>query len=808
MNAASRRRHQRAIRPVIEGLEGRTLLSLSPLDPTFNSGQAVLNPADPTTGTNQNTATAVAVQPNGKIVVVGIFMPPSTSTASPGLAVRRYNTDGSVDTTFGTNGEADIALPTGSYNIVAAAKNVVINADGTIILAAALESLNTSTVVTTPVESIVARLTSTGAADASFGTNGEVVLAAETPNYFDLAIQPADGKIVLGGTAIGSDGMTQTVVTRLNTDGSTDTTFNGGAILNLSADGSSGVSFSGSPASVLVNSVGKIIVVGSVLVGRNQVGEVAELNSDGTLNTAFGSNGVSSGNQSALSNAALQTDGKIVLVGSYLQRLNADGSVDSSLPARSIPLDYPTSVIVQADGKIDVGGTYYPAGAYSIFAVARFSSTGITDGSFGPSGRATFQIVAPTSVANDSMHGGVNGLALTTAGQVVAVGTESYAHSSVGRGGGGYFLGTQAVVAQLKTSRPVADDYDGDGKADIAAELISLAQFAYRKSNGTGDSVQGFGQSGAGNTIPAPGDYDGDGKTDVAAYIPALGELVYRPSAGGSDVVVPFGPRGAGNAIPAPGDYDGDGKTDVAVYLPASGMFAIRPSSGVANYYIPFGAKGAGASIPAPGDYDGDGKTDAAVYLTSSGTFAYRSSGGGINNMSDVLMQFGTAGPGGSIPAPGDYDGDGLTDVAVYIPAQGIFAVHPSGGANYYDGGGTNYSVPFGTSGAFQSVPAPDDYDGDGKTDLAVYLSATGTMAYRPSSGGNDMLQGFGVKSFGQTIPATSSYATQPPAKSSAGANSNALAAAPAVLIPLTDDVVTPTGTGTLAKKQTSTRLA
>ena len=95
----------------IEALEGRALLAASPIDPTFHGGQAVIIPGDPASTASQNSASAVAVQADGKIVVAGtvaVFNSPGTGATLPVLAVRRYNADGTLDATFGTGGEADI----------------------------------------------------------------------------------------------------------------------------------------------------------------------------------------------------------------------------------------------------------------------------------------------------------------------------------------------------------------------------------------------------------------------------------------------------------------------------------------------------------------------------------------------------------------------------------------------------------------------------------------------------------------------------------------------------------------------------
>ena len=80
------------------------------LDTTFNAGQPVLTPTTPTAATGLDAISAVAVQPDGKIVVVGAVDAISPAGAST-LAVQRYNANGTLDTSFGTDGEVDITPP-------------------------------------------------------------------------------------------------------------------------------------------------------------------------------------------------------------------------------------------------------------------------------------------------------------------------------------------------------------------------------------------------------------------------------------------------------------------------------------------------------------------------------------------------------------------------------------------------------------------------------------------------------------------------------------------------------------------------
>ena len=125
------------------------------------------------------------------------------------------------------------------------------------------------------------------------------------------------------------------------------------------------------------------------------------------------------------------------------------------------------------------------------------------------------------------------------------------------------------------------------------------------------------------------------------------------------------------------------------------------------------------ADIPIPGDYDGDGKVDLAVYRPETGQWLIQRSSAGPE-----VIQFGA--PNTDVPVPADYDGDGKIDLAVYRPSTGQwFILQSTAGPRVIQFGAPNLDIP---------VPA--DYDGDGHADPAVYRPTTGQFLIDQSAAG------------------------------------------------------------------------
>jgi hypothetical protein len=167
---------------------------------------------------------------------------------------------------------------------------------------------------------------------------------------------------------------------------------------------------------------------------------------------------------------------------------------------------------------------------------------------------------------------------------------------------------------------------------------------------------------------------------------------------------------------------------DLAVWRPSTGTWYVLggvPGSAQVGY-----GWGINGDIPAPGDYDGDGKTDFSIVRppsTSGGTGVWWIMYSSTNTYTSI--PFGLICPPTTTCdklAQADYDGDGKTDPAVFRSSNATWYILPSTGTSFY-------GVPYGVS---TDIPAPADYDGDGKADIAVWRNSATTFYSSNSSNG------------------------------------------------------------------------
>jgi uncharacterized delta-60 repeat protein len=288
------------------------------LDPTFGTGGAVeINTFTHTVGS------AVAVQPDGKIVVAGRGF----NTSGPNkVAVWRLTAGGALDPSFDTDGTAEV-----SDTQEDCVNSIALLPDGKIVLA------GSTALAVTPPDAVVWRLKANGgpgalngALDPTFDTDGQADVDSggqETANA--VALQP-DGRIVIAGHTEGGPLGGDAVVWRLKADGGTENSTNDALDSTFDTDGAASIGGAGvfaSAGAVELQPDGKILVGGSRKIGTNPFdavmwrlatnGGTGAVN--GALDASFGTGGaaaVSIGSGASASALALQADRRIVAAGS------------------------------------------------------------------------------------------------------------------------------------------------------------------------------------------------------------------------------------------------------------------------------------------------------------------------------------------------------------------------------------------------------------------------------------------------------------------------------------------------------------
>jgi uncharacterized delta-60 repeat protein len=409
------------------------------LDPTFDGDGKVFT--DFAGGADEGRA--VAIQGDGKIVAAGFAVGPGGSND---FALARYNTDGSLDTTFDGDGKV-ITDFAGSFD---QARAVALQGDGKIVAAgiATVSGFNFG----------LARYNTNGSLDTTFDGDGKVTTAfGGNEDAFGVAIQ-VDGKIVAAGFSVDSGGTNDFALARYNTDGTLDTTF--------SIDGKMTTDFAGSTdeaRAVAIQGDGQIVAVGFVFVSGAGDFALARYNSNGSLDATFDGDGKATtdfaGDFDQAFGVAIQGDAKIVTAGFAndvsgnqdfaLARYNTDGSVDTTFNGDGkVTTDFAGNtdqafaLAIQGDGKIVAAGFADVSRNIRDFALARYNTDGSLDPTFSGDGKVTTDFAGSGDVAY--------GVAIQANGRIVAAGLAHLLTTS------SFVFALARYTCLRRTSRPMS----------------------------------------------------------------------------------------------------------------------------------------------------------------------------------------------------------------------------------------------------------------------------------------------------------------------------------------------------------------
>ncbi|MBI5777996.1 MAG: hypothetical protein HZA49_00880, partial [Planctomycetes bacterium] len=252
-----------------------------------------------------------ALQPDGKIVAAGYFY----NGADIDIALVRYDVNGSLDTTFDTDGVVTTTISSGGSDYAYA---IALQPDGKILIAGLSDTTGNYSFT-------IVRYNTNGSLDTAFDTDGVVTTTIGSSNAesYTMALQP-DGKIVIAGYSYSgvSDIFT---LARYNTNGALDTTFDTDGIVTTT------IGILSYARAIAVQADGKIVVAGYAYNGLYDDSTLARYNTNGTLDTGFDTDGIITttiGSSYSYAKAvAVQADGKIVAAGYAENGVNAGFAV-------------------------------------------------------------------------------------------------------------------------------------------------------------------------------------------------------------------------------------------------------------------------------------------------------------------------------------------------------------------------------------------------------------------------------------------------------------------------------------------------
>lgn len=302
---------------------------------------------------------ASAIRDDGKILIGGRFTIYNGSTANN---IACLNTDGSIDTSFNSG----IGLNHHVYALDAYSGN-------TFFAGGDFNYYNTA-----DSDSIIL-IDADGGANIGF-TTGRVIY---TQVSLAVVCAQTDGKIIVAGGFDYYNNASSRKITRFNSDGSIDNSFDVGSGFNYDSDYAT-------VHSVALQSDGRIIVAGKFNhYDGTPVSNLVRLNIDGTLDNTF-TNGNAANFNYLVHELLIQPDGKIIAIGTnynnynsdYIVRLNQDGTLDTSFNATARFNSAAEAMAIQSDGKIIVGGRFSTFNTEAAPGIIRLNPDGTVDSTF------------------------------------------------------------------------------------------------------------------------------------------------------------------------------------------------------------------------------------------------------------------------------------------------------------------------------------------------------------------------------------------------------------------------------------------
>jgi uncharacterized delta-60 repeat protein len=670
-------------------------------------------------------------------------------------SVKRYNSDGTLDTTFETPG---LAPSTGNRIL-----GLAVQADGGVLVSGRFDSVNGAG------KRDLVRLLPAGNVDLNFTAP---IIGSE---YGQIEILQS-GKILVAYNPATSDAK----LARLNADGTQDGAFTMSSAapymlsrfaldamqrilflgvsdrpdvryFRLNPNGDRDVSFNPSVSlfsqvyAVARQADGKILIAGKFTqVNGLERGSLARLNADGTIDPTLDAG---PGFNNPPKYLLPQADGKIIAVGDFttfknvarpgIARILPDGNLDLAF-APDFADGTVTTAALQSDGKILIAGYFSSVDGVSRVGVARLNSNGSLDNSFNPVfGAGSFRDILQQPDGKIIVAGsfaGVNGfnrsnlVRLTTTGELDQ--TFNANGASVDRvwlQPDGKYLLTNVTISRRNADGAVDNSFvsptfdtigsngrtldsvvvQSDGSIIIGGRFDFIGTTTRHnivRLNSTGTVDPLFFPNGASAEVRATLAQP-DGKVIIGGDFSKV-ENISRPGIARLNVSV--------LRRPTPFDFDGDGRADISVVRTSTNRWYEAFSSTNQVYEEAFGSAG---DILAPADFDGDGITDESIFRPNGAQWWFRSS----LNGSLALNFFGA---NGDIPRPSDIDGDGKADFVLFRPSTNAWL-------RYGTATGLRPEKIFGLAG---DQPLVGDFDGDGKGDLAVFRPSSGDWWYAASS--------------------------------------------------------------------------